>query len=160
MFYQFQNSSMLIIASHVDDLGLYVSCTAEVTKLKEEISRHVSFKDQRETTHLLGIEVIRDCTACTISFSHRRYIDTMLTTYGLSNAHPVFTPAVSGVQLSTRDSPTTSHEIEVMRRIPYQNAVRALNHYIVMTRPDISLAVQKVSQFAVNLGSAHWTAIQ
>src|SRR5437660_1039170 len=141
MFYQFQNSSMLIIASHVDDLGLYVSCTAEVTKLKEEISGHVFFKDQGEITHLLGIEVIRDHVGHTISFSHHRYIDMMLTTYGLSDAHPVFTPAISGVQLSAHDSPMTSHEIEVMRRIPYQNAVGVLNHCAVMTRPDISLVV-------------------
>ena len=150
---------MSIITSHVDNLGLYVSCTAEVMKLKEEISGHVSFKDQGEITHLLGIEVIRDCTARTISFLHCHYIDMMLTTYGLSDAHPVHTPAISGVQLSMHNSPMTSHEIELMKRIPYQNVVRALNHCAVMTRSDISLAVQKVSQFATNLGSAHWTAI-
>src|SRR5438445_13056328 len=48
----------------------------------------------------------------------------------------------------------------MMKNIPYQNAIGALNHYAIMTRPDISLAVQKVSQFTAKLESAHWTAVQ
>lgn len=47
-----------------------------------------------------------------------------------------------------------------MRKVPYQNAVGALNHCAVMTRPDISLVVQKVSQFAANPGAAHWEAVK
>ena len=54
----------------------------------------------------------------------------------------------------------TAHETQEMRNIPYQNAVGALNHCAVMTRPDISLAVQKVSQFTANLSSAYWIAVQ
>src|SRR5437660_12331384 len=98
--------------------------------------------------------------ACTISFLHHWYIDMMLTTYGLSDTNPILIPAVSGVQLSACDSPMTSDEIQTMKDILYQNAIGALNHYMIMTRPDISLAVQKVSQFAAKLGSAHWIAIQ
>ena len=48
----------------------------------------------------------------------------------------------------------------MMKDIPYQNAIGALNHCVIMTRPDISLAIQKVSQFAAKPGSAHWTAVQ
>lgn len=44
-------TGIFIIASHVDDLGLYVSCIAELIKLKEEIGQHVAFKDQGDLGH-------------------------------------------------------------------------------------------------------------
>src|SRR5438309_921369 len=73
----------------------------------------------------------------------------------LHNAHPVATPVMTGVTLSICDSPTTAHDLMLMNNVPYQNAIGALNHYVVMTHPDISLALQKVSQFAMNPGIAH-----
>ena len=84
----------------------------------------------------------------------------MLITYELSDANPILIPTVSGVQLSAHNSPMTSDEIQTMKNIPYQNAIGALNHYMIMTRPDISLAIQKVSQFIAKLGSVHWIAVQ
>ena len=46
-----------------------------------------------------------------------------------------------------------------MRLKPYQAAVGALNHAAVMTRPDISKAVQTVAQFSSNPGKHHWDAV-
>jgi hypothetical protein len=45
-----------------------------------------------------------------------------------------------------------------MRSKPYQAAVGSLNHAAVMTRPDISKAVQTVAQFTSNPGKHHWDA--
>ena len=45
IFFHFCPSSMAIITSHVDNLGLYVSCVSELKSLKEEIMVHISFKD-------------------------------------------------------------------------------------------------------------------
>jgi hypothetical protein len=56
---------------------------------KNEISKHVSFKDQGEITHILGIEVICDHAARTTSFSHRRYIDSMPKIFSLEDTNPV-----------------------------------------------------------------------
>jgi transposase InsO family protein len=162
VFYRTRTNGTSIIASHVDDLGLYCSSIPEIQCLKDEISKHVSFKDQGEISHILqvGIEVIRDRRMRTISFSHCCYIDSMLKTYGLEDANPVCTPATTGVNLSLADCPKSAEESQCMRNVPYQNAVGALNHCAVMTRPDISLAVQKVAQFAANPGHNHWLAVK
>ena len=106
---------------------------AELVVLQQETGQFVSFKDQGEVTHLLGIEVIRNRSARTISFPHRHYIDTMPTTYRLGNARPVLTPAGTGVHLSAHDSPSTPDEVEYMRRVRYQNVVDALNHCAVIS---------------------------
>ena len=63
-----------------------------------------------------------------------------------------------GTRLSTRDSPQTPTELNAMRSIPYQNLVGSLNHLAMMTRPDITKAVQTVSQFSSNPGMKHWNA--
>ncbi|KAJ3472913.1 hypothetical protein NLI96_g13202 [Meripilus lineatus] len=47
-----------------------------------------------------------------------------------------------------------------MYRVPYQNAVGALNHAAVMTRPDIAFAVHRVAQYSSNPGPAHWEAVK
>jgi len=64
-----------IISSHVDNLGLYCSSKVEVKLLKSQIRKHVSIKDLGEIQSILGIEVIRDWQARTISLSHHCYID-------------------------------------------------------------------------------------
>ena len=160
VFYCASTNGTSIIASHVDDLSLYCSSIPEIQCLKDEISKHVSFKDQGEMSHILGIEVICDHHMHTISFSHHHYIDSMLKTFGLEDANDVRTPATTGVNLSLADCPKSAEESQSMQNIPYQNAVGALNHCAVMTRPNISLAVQKVAKFAANPGYNHWFAVK
>ena len=78
-----------IISSHVDDLGLYCSSKEEVKLLKSQIRKHVSIKDWGEIQFILGIEVIRDRKAQTISFSHHRYNDEVVTHFGQTVAKDV-----------------------------------------------------------------------
>lgn len=152
-------SATSIISSHVDDLGLYCDSVAEVVLLKSQIRKHVSIKDLGEIQSILGIEVIRDCKACTISLSHHRYIDEIVAHFGQSQAKDVHSPMEMGTHLNLSQCPSTSQEIADMRLKPYQAAVGALNHAAVMTRPDISKAVQTVAQFSSNPGKHHWDAV-
>ncbi|XP_063808515.1 uncharacterized protein LOC135011271 [Pseudophryne corroboree] len=45
-----------------------------------------------------------------------------------------------------------------MREVPYQNAVGSLMYASIGTLPDITHAVSRASQFAINHGSQHWIA--
>src|SRR5438477_7422032 len=45
-----------------------------------------------------------------------------------------------------------------MKTVPYQSAVGSLIHAAIMSRPDISYAVQQVAQYKSNPGRSHWTA--
>ena len=50
--------------------------------LKLQIGKHVSIKDLGKIQSILGIEVICDRKAHTISFSHHCYIDEVVTHFG------------------------------------------------------------------------------
>ena len=92
IFIRHTKSGISIICSHVDDLGLFCSSVSEVNSLKSSIAARVPIKDGGEMTEMLGIGITRDRTARTISLSHRRYIDSIVKTYGLQDANPVLTP--------------------------------------------------------------------
>jgi len=66
----------------------------------------------------------------------------------------------TSAQLSTPQAPATTLEIAKMHDVPYLEAVRSLMYASLGTHPDISFAVQTVSQFLKNPGLAHWDAIK
>ena len=71
----------------------------------------------------------------------------------------IHSPIEMGTHLTQAQCPSTPEEITLMRSKPYQAAVGSLNHAAVMTRSDISKAVQTVAQFASILGQHHWDAV-
>ena len=56
--------------------------------------------------------------------------------------------------------PSTPLEKEEMRRVPYLNAIGALNYLTICTRPDISYAVGCLARYSGDPGPAHWTAVK
>jgi len=159
VFIHSSQSATSIISSHVDDLGLYCDSVVEVQLLKSQICKHVSIKDLGEIQSILGIEVIHDRKAHTISLSHHRYIDEIVARFNQSQVNDVHSPMEMGTHLNLGQFPSTPQEIADMRLKPYQAAVGALNHAAVMTHPDISKAVQTVAQFSSNLGKYHWDGV-
>ena len=69
----------------------------------------------------------------------------------MSNAKPCSTPMASTQKLSLNDSPPFSQPCL------YQSIIGALQ-YLAHTKPDISYAVNKLSQFLHAPTTAHWVA--
>ena len=64
------------------------------------------------------------------------------------------------IQLTSAQSPTTTQQIAYMHNIPYQEAVGSLMYTSLGTHPDITYAVQTISQFSKNPGQLHWEAVK
>jgi len=69
-------------------------------------------------------------------------------------------PMETSTRLSTCQSPVTTFKITKMHDIPYLEAVSLFMYTSLSTCPDISFAVQTVSQFSKNPGLAHWDAVK
>lgn len=66
----------------------------------------------------------------------------------------------TSIQLTLAQSPSTTQEIAYMQNIHYHEAVGSLMYASLGTCPDITYAVQTVSQFSRNPGQAHWEAVK
>ncbi|SJL11797.1 uncharacterized protein ARMOST_15207 [Armillaria ostoyae] len=131
----------------------------KVNLLKSEIHEHVQIKDGGKGHYLLGIEIICDQKAHTISISHCHYIEDLAEHFHLNTGRDVWTLMNPFVKLSKDDCPKTEEDIEYMKTVPYQSAVGGLMHAAVMTCLDLAFPTHKVVQFMQNPGKVHWHAV-
>ena len=95
--------------------------------------------------HYLGIEVIPNRKARTITLSQKSYLKKVLVRFGKANSHPFATPMTE--HLSKR--PFKYHSDPEFKKA-YQAAVRSLMYKMTETWPEIAHAVFGVCQFAAN----------
>ena len=63
-------------------------------------------------------------------------------------------------KLSQSQSPSTTHQFNEMRNVPYREAIGSLMYAALGTCPDISFAVSFLAQFMQNPGRPHWEALK
>lgn len=154
------DGAFMLLALYVDDLLL--ACPIKDRPVLDDMK--LKLKDIYEMTdlgvarHLLGLEIIRDRAARTLCLSQQAYIDTIVDTYGQSDAQALTTPMSSGHPLSKDQSPKNDDERHDASKLPYQNLVGSLMYAARATRPDICYAIGVLSKFSSCYGRAHWAA--
>ncbi|XP_055605000.1 uncharacterized protein LOC129753227 [Uranotaenia lowii] len=78
----------------------------------------------------------------------------------MMDCHPASTPLEASEKLDKSMVSSTSEEQDEMKNTPYKEAVGCVLYLSRATRPDISYAVNVVSQFCHNPGKKHWTAVK
>ncbi|KAK5812212.1 hypothetical protein PVK06_027631 [Gossypium arboreum] len=102
--------------------------------------------------YFLGIEFSR-CSFGSIHLCQQKYIQDLLKRSSLSNAKSVHTPMVSSSMLSKDEGEYLADPTE------YRSIAGALQ-YIVLTRPDIAYAVNRVCQFMHAPTNLHMVALK
>ena len=60
--------------------------------------------------------------------------------------------------LSKEDCPATKEEEAAMKKVPYREAICALNWIAVHSQPDIAFVIGQLAQYLKNPGQLHWEA--
>ena len=107
-----------------------------------------SLKDMGFLHFFLGIEVIP--TRARLFLSQHKYVHDLLANTSMSGAKDVSTP------LSTSQSLQLINGIAVVDSSEFRRIIVSLQ-YLSLTLPDISLAVNKLSQFMHKPTTNHWT---
>ena len=83
-----------------------------------------------------------------------KYAQSIIQRFNMTDANIATTPADTSIQLTkpSESTPTIN--------APYRQALGALMYLQLATRPDISFALNKCSQFATNYIETHWTALK
>jgi hypothetical protein len=69
------------------------------------------------------------------------YIKIILTHFNFESINLAMTPMEVGLKLIKKQAPTTIQELKEMKKIPYQNTIGSLMHYMVCTCLDIPFAI-------------------
>ncbi|UYV83888.1 hypothetical protein LAZ67_X000522, partial [Cordylochernes scorpioides] len=145
-----------IIAIYVDDLAIFAVDQNTLDEIEDKIIQEFQIKSLGPITFFLGIEI--NYGKESLSLNQRHYIQTLLQRYNMFEVRKVCTPLDPAIILSKIDCPHTQAEIDHMSNIPYKELIGTLLYLSNCTRPDISFATSKLSQFCANPGKKHWEA--
>ena len=111
-------------------------------------------------SELLGMKVVHDRDAQTITLSQEPFVEAILAKYNFSDAKPISVPMDPSVQYSRDQCPTTAAQTTEMKHVPFRSALGSLMYLAVGMCPDIAFIVSMLAQFADNPGWAHWEGIK
>ncbi|KAJ0483933.1 putative RNA-directed DNA polymerase [Helianthus annuus] len=140
-----KNDSNVFIALlvYVDDIVITGNNKAEIESVKSFLNSKFMIKDLGELKFFLGIEVTKHKDV--LYLSQRKYCLDLLSEFGMLGSKPVSTPIEQNVVIFDKDSTLPGDDL-LENVSEYQRLVGKLI-YITLTRPDISYAVQCLSQY-------------
>ena len=146
-----KNNEYTIIATVVDDLIIASSTTKGAKRVcRMMVKAGLDTKDLGQPEYIIGMHVGRTRTGITLN--QELYINTLLRRFNMENAHPCNTPADPNVKLGKIYEPTTTKQKEDMQAKPYRALVGGLL-YLILTRPDIAVAVNELCRHLSNPGA-------
>ncbi|KAG7564506.1 Ribonuclease H-like superfamily [Arabidopsis suecica] len=148
----FHKASVLIyILVYVDDIVVTWSGVKEVNSTIQALFDRFSLKDHGELSYFLGMEATR--TSSGLSLTQTKYITDLVIRTKMADAKPVTTPMSSATSL------TATNRVKLSDPTSYRATVGSLQ-YLSLTRPDISFAVNRLSQFMHAPTSVHEEAMK
>ena len=129
---------------------------APIEALKHELNKAFDMKDLGPCAYYLGMHITRDRAARTICLSQEKYIEKVLSEFGMLDSNPVTTPMEAGLRLT----PETEKQAPEARIHLYQSAIGSLMYVMIETRPDIAFVVSTLSIYASNPSNEHWAALK
>jgi len=147
-----------MFAVHVDDIFSISNPPEENARFRDQLKSKWDISDLGPIKFALGIAIERN--ADTISLSQTAFIDRIIEQFGQTDAHPIDTPMVAGLQLRHLDKsiPIPSEVTKWRERTPYCELVGSLNYIAVATQPDIAYSVGRLASFLDCFQQDHWTA--
>ncbi|GKV51641.1 hypothetical protein SLEP1_g58277 [Rubroshorea leprosula] len=151
LFIYHKGSTWIYFLVYVDDIIVTGNDSAAVQSIVQVMSTTFSLKDLGPLSFFLGIEAIS--TKDGLFLSQQRYILDLLQKTGMADAKPVSSPlaSTSVLQLSTGTPLSDGTN--------YRKIVGSLQ-YLSLTRPDLSFAVSRLSQFMHRPTDSHWQAVK
>ncbi|CAL0299700.1 unnamed protein product [Lupinus luteus] len=150
LFTKMHNSTLTVLLIYVDDLILAGTNYAEIQSVKGHLHDLFKIKDLGPLKYFLGLEIARSQQG--IFLSQRKYTLDILSDTGFLASKPCVTPMIRTSRLHQADGEPYS-DPKLYRRL----VGRLL--YLTNTRPDISFAVQQLSQFMASPTNTHFKAM-
>ncbi|KAG8489179.1 hypothetical protein CXB51_017224 [Gossypium anomalum] len=142
---------LLYVLVYVDDIIVTGNHQGSIDKFFTALDTQFSLKDLGPLSYFLGIEVLP--TTNGLFLSQRKYILDLLKRAQMECVKGSPTPMTTSTRLSQHDGSAIENEFD------YRSIVGALQ-YVLITRPDITFAVNKVCQFMHQPLDQHFKAVK
>ena len=142
-------SDVCYLLVYVDDLVITGNNSTLVRTFIQQLGDMFSLKDMGPLHFFLGVEVIP--TKAGLFLTQHKYIRELLANSNMSGAKDISTPMSTSQTLQLIDGTAAVDSTE------FRRVIGSLQ-YLSLTRPDISFAVNKLSQFMHKPSTSHWTA--
>lgn len=151
LFVYNSNGTLLYMLVYVDDNVLTGNNTQQLDRFIQALSTRFSLKDLGSLSYFLGIEAHHSSHG--LLLSQRRYVADLLKRTKMENCNPTSTPMCPYKPLTLDSGKPLSDPTQ------YRATVGSLQ-YLSLTRPDISFAVNKMSQFMHKPTDEHWNGVK
>ncbi|KAK0589247.1 hypothetical protein LWI29_011586 [Acer saccharum] len=151
LFIRRQSGQSLYLLVYVDDIIVTGSSLSQVHDFITALAHRFSLKDLGPLSFFLGVEATRSANG--LFLSQHKYIRDLLTKTDMLEANTVSTP------LSLSDSLRLVDLSAPADATKYRQVVGSLQ-YLSLTCPDVSFAVNKLSQFMHRPTTVHWNAVK
>lgn len=144
-------STLIYVLVYVDDIIVTGNNHKLLQQTLDAFASRFSIKDPEDIHYFLGLEVHR--TSKGLHLTQHRYILDLLRKCNMHDAKPVTTPMATSPKLSINSGAPLSDAKD------YRATVGSLQ-YLAFTRPDISYAVNRLSQYMHRPTDEHWQAVK
>jgi hypothetical protein len=149
-----QNGKLWILV-WVDDLLLMSADKQAKQAFKADLAARFKIHDLGDVKSFLGLEVVRDRAAHSLTIRAPEKISAMLHSFAMVDARSAETPLPPNIQLLP--TPDNVQPLD-RRRYPYRALVGSLLYLAQVFRPDISFAVSELARHQERPSLSHWEA--
>ena len=150
LFVFHQQSNLIYLLLYVDDIIVTGNNSSLIDSFTCKLHSEFATKDLGSLSYFLGLEA--SPTLDGLFISQLKYARDILTRAQLLDSKPIHTPMVVSQHLTADGSPFSDPTL-------YKSLVGALQ-YFTITRPDISYAINSVSQFLHAPTADHFLAVK
>jgi Reverse transcriptase (RNA-dependent DNA polymerase)./Integrase core domain. len=151
VFYNAKRKHFII--TFVDDCLLIGPDIHYIQRLKKSLNKVYALDDRGPAAYFLGVQIVRDRPKRLLWIHQSQYIDEMLKTFGLEDSRFIGIPLQPGLLNNASGKPVTPSEIKLLQRI-----IGTVMYLMLLTRPDISFAVQWISRHLTTATTTHINA--
>jgi hypothetical protein len=147
----------IILLVYVDDILLGSRELSSIKWFKDEFAKVFKIKDLGEVQKILGVHVTRDRANRTITLDQGHYVRDILTTYQIEQdkARKMDVP-INGYDSLRPAEPSDTRADQK----GYQTLIGKLLYLSILTRPDISFALGRLSQYLSDPAEFHMSALK
>jgi hypothetical protein len=149
-----------IIALYVDDLLLACASAKVMGAVKLELTTRYRMVDQGRIAWYLGMGVDYEVHRGVLKMSQTAYVKALLHRFGVEDSADKATPMVLPCPTGDDRPAEGSAEQRKASEFDYRGAIGSLLFISLCTRPDIALAVSKLSRHVANPGELHIKAVK